>query len=149
MAFTFTGYNSLLRTWHDGTVDADTDIIKLALLTSSYNPDLLLHTIFGDVAASELPAANGYAAGGLQLTNTVVNQDAFDADDVIFVNLGSPVNVTFRYGILYVDETKNGIVRPLIGLILFDDTPADVIVSASNYGIQWSAAGIIRYAYIA
>ena len=148
MAFTFTGYSSLLQRWHDGTIDADNDPIKLALITNAYIPDFAAHTIFADVSAEELPAGNNYAAGGIQLTNPVVSVLGFDADDLTFVNLGSPAAVTFRYGILYVDATVNLIVQPIMGLILFDDTPADTIVASANFGVQWGTAGIFTFAFV-
>jgi hypothetical protein len=148
MAFQFDLYNSLLRTWHDGTLDGDDDDIKVALLSSAYVPDLVSHSIFADVSAAELPSANGYTAGGLLLTNKSVTDASFDADDITFVNLGSPASVSFRYGVLYCDQTKGSVVKPLMGLVLFDNTPADIVVAASNYSVQWSNAGIIGYSKV-
>jgi hypothetical protein len=50
----------------------------------------------------------------------------------------------FRYGILYAEKTivSPAIVNPLIGYILFDNTPADKVMVAVDYYVIWNANGI-------
>jgi len=153
MASSFTLYSSLRKYVMDGTINLLTDTIKLALVTSSYTPSVA-HDILADVLASPSPEveaiaspSNGYTAGGEALTGqAVTNTDSpsagkFDANDVTWTALSA----TFRYGILYAEKSVGSpaIVNPLIGYILFDTTPADIVVSALDWTVQWSANGII------
>ena len=146
MAITISIYNSFKEFMGDGTIDLDADTLKLALVQSAYTPSAA-HTIFGDIT-NELTTANGYTAGGKSLTNVTWTRSGgtvvLDADNVAWANLGDPASVTFRYGVLYVNATRGGIVNPLIAWILFNDTPADVVVAAVNpWTVAWNAAGIL------
>lgn len=151
MATTFTLYNSFLKYIANGTIDLDTNTIKVALVTSAYTP-ALTHDVLADVLSSPSPEvvavaspSNGYTSGGASLSGaTVTLSDSptlskFDADDLTWTNL----TATFRYGIVYASGTLNGVLNPLIGYILFNDLPADISVGGVNYTIQWSASGII------
>lgn len=153
MASSFTLYNSFLKYVGDGTIDLDTDTLKLCLVTSSYTPDVT-HDVLADVLTSPSPEveavaspANNYTTGGEELTTvslTLTDSPAacvLDADDVEWTSL----TATFRYGILYVDKEVSPIVDPLIGYILFDTTPDDVTVSGVNFKCEWSASGIVKY----
>jgi hypothetical protein len=70
----------------DGSVDLDTDTIKVMLVTSSYTPNQDTHD-FKDDVTNEVAGA-GYAAGGATLANETVtadntdNEGVVDADDV-------------------------------------------------------------------
>lgn len=151
MASSFTLYGSFRKYTLDGTIDLDTDTIKLMLVTSDYTPDLA-HTVLADINASPDPEvvavaspSNGYTQGGKALTGQAVTNSntagKFDADDLTFTAL----TATFRYGILYAEKSigSPAIVNPLIGYILFNTTPADVVVSGVDWLCQWSANGII------
>ncbi len=153
MAASFTLYNSFLKYVGDGTIDLDTDTLKLCLVTSSYTPDVT-HDVLADVLASPSPEVeqvdspdNGYTTGGVELTTVSLTlsdspaQCVLDADDVIWTSL----TATFRYGILYVAKSISPIENPLIGYILYDTTPDDVTVSGVNFSSQWSASGIVKY----
>jgi len=145
-------YNSLLKYLGDGTINLETDTIKLALVTSDYVPDLT-HDVLADVLASPSPEVvavaspnNGYTAGGKALasqTFTLADSPAkstFDAANLTWTAL----TATFRYGILYAEKTVGSpsVVNPLIAYILFDDSPADIVVSGVDWLVQWDAAGI-------
>jgi hypothetical protein len=151
MASSFTLYGSFRKYALDGTINLDTDTIKLMLVTSDYTPDLA-HTVLADINASPDPEvvavaspSNGYTKGGQALTGQAVTNSTtagkFDADDLTF----SALTATFRYGILYAEKSigSPAIVNPLIGYILFNTTPADVVVSGVDWLCQWSANGII------
>jgi hypothetical protein len=154
MASELTFYNKFKQYIMDGTLDLDANTIKLMLVTSAYTFDAE-HDVLADVKASPDPEVvaiaspdNGYTAGGETLVSPTVSftdspsQGIFDAEDISWMAL----TATFRYGILYASGTLNGIVDPLIACILFDNTPADVVVSGIDYVAQWSANGIFTLA---
>ncbi len=151
MATTFTLYSSFRKYVMNGTVNLESDTIKVALVTSSYTPDVS-HDVLADVLGSpscEVEAiaspSNGYTQGGNEVTGkTVSNTDSpsqgvFDGNNVSWAEL----TATFRYGIVYAQKSVSPVENPLIGWILFDDTPDDIVLSASNFTIQWNVAGII------
>lgn len=147
MAASFTLYSSFRKYVMDGTINLATDTIKLMLVTNAYTPSIA-HDVKADVNASpdpELTNGDGYTTGGTEvLTKTVTNTDSpsqgiFDAADTEWASLTK----TFRYGILYAVKTVSPIVNPLIGYILFDTTPADIVLSASKFTVQWNTGGII------
>jgi hypothetical protein len=151
MATTLTFYNKFKKYIADGTIDLDTNTIKVALVTSAYTPDPA-HDVLADVLASPSPEVvpiaspdNGYDAGGAALTGQAVthtdspSQAVFDADNLTW----SLLTATFRYGIIYASGTLNGILNPLIGYLLFNDAPADISIAGINFTIQWNAGGII------
>jgi len=136
---------------NQGVINLYSDTIKLALVTSSYTPDLDNDTVWADVSANEVANGDGYATGGATLANKTLARSTwkttFDADDVVW----SALTKTFRYGVLYIDGTKSdpqggpNIVNPLLAYILFDDTPADISVSGVDYTVQWSTLGVINF----
>jgi hypothetical protein len=151
MASTLTLYNKFKQYIMDGTIDLDTNTIKIALVTSSYTP-AATHDVLADVLASPSPEvvavaspSNGYTQGGAMLAGGAVtftdspSQAKFDATDLTW----SALTATFRYGIIYASGTLNGVVDPLIGYILFNDDPADITVTGIDYTIQWSSSGIL------
>jgi hypothetical protein len=68
----------------------------------------------------------------------------FDAADLSWTAL----TATFRYGILYAEKSVGSpaVVNPLIGYILFDTTPANIVVSGVDWLCQWNASGIFDLA---
>ena len=131
-----------------GVINLATDPFKLALVLNTYTPDLDLHTVWADVSAHEVADGDGYTAGGASLAGqTLTRSDwltTFDANDITFLALTK----TFRYGVIYLNDTKvfgGNIVKPLYAYILFDDTPADIVLNGVDYVIQWSSLGIGRY----
>ncbi|MEN6375576.1 MAG: hypothetical protein ABFD75_12480 [Smithella sp.] len=147
MASSITLFNKLTEYLAKGIINLETDTIKLALLTSSWTADATLD-IFGDITASPSPEASGsgYTQGGSALTSQTVTltdspaKTVFDAADLTFTAL----TATFRYGILYANKSTGSpaIVDPLIAYILFDTSPADIVVSGVDWKVQWNAAGI-------
>jgi hypothetical protein len=144
-------YKKLKKYLADGTIDLDSNSLYLLLVTNSYVPSLS-HAVLADVIGSPSPEVeaigspdNGYDTGGALIANKTLteiaspSQLAFDADDVTWTAL----TATFRYGILYASGTLNGVVDPLIGYLLFDNTPADITVTGIDYTVQWAATGII------
>lgn len=134
-----------------GVINLATDSFKLALLDSAYTPDLGNDKVWADVSGHEVAVGDGYTAGGEALTGVTLTRvgaiTTFSADDVTWIELTK----TFRYGVLYVDATKadpgggGDIVKPLYAYVLFDDTPADIEVSGTDWVVQWSSAGISKF----
>lgn len=110
-----------------GTVDFDTDTLKMALVLSAYTPSLT-HDEWADVSGSEHTNANGYTTGGATVTGSVTSAGST-------TKLTASGNTTWtasggalaaRYAVLYKSGTANGLTNPLIGYVLLDTTPADV-----------------------
>lgn len=142
MTTVVTIYNSFREYVADGTVDLDNDTLKLALVTSGYSTPSTSHTIWGDVSANEVAAGAGYTTGGASLTQTWVRAGGIttlDSPDITFTALTK----TFRYGVIYANVTRGGIVNPLILYYLFDNTPADIVVAGVNWTVTFSAGGIL------
>jgi hypothetical protein len=156
MASSITFYNKFKKYILDGTIDVAHDTIKVMLVTSAYTFDAT-DDILADIIISPSPEVtavaspdNGYTTGGEALTGQAVtftdspSQSKFDANDVTWTAL----TATFRGAVIYASGTlgDDNVVDPLIAYILFDTTPADVVVNGINYTIQWSANGIFTAA---
>jgi len=133
-------YNSFKKFIMDGTIDLDSDTIKVALVTSSYTPDQDAHDYFDDVQSYEV-SGDGYTAGGQALSNKSVTQDntndrgVFDADDVTWSNS----TITARGAVLYKD-TGTASSSPLI---CYFDFGEDKSSNNGDFTIQWDADGIL------
>lgn len=133
-------YNSFKKKIMDGSIDLDTDTIKVALVTSSYTPDQDAHDFFDDVT-NEVNGT-GYTAGGATLASVVVsadntdNEGVFDAADVTW----STSTITARGAVIY-KSTGTASTSPLIAYI---DFGADKTSSAGNFTIQWNSEGILN-----
>lgn len=135
-------YNSFKKKIMDGSIDLDTDTIKVALVTSSYTPNQDLHDFFDDVT-NEV-SGTGYSAGGASLANKAVTQDntnnkgVFDADDVTW----STSTITARGAVLY----KSTGTPSTSALICYIDFGSDKSSAGGNFTIQWNASGILTLA---
>ena len=124
----------------DGSIDLDTDTIKVALVTSSYTPNQDTHEDFADVT-NEV-TGTGYTAGGAALANKAVTKDTtdnegvFDADDVTW----SSSMITARGAIVYKDSGT----ASTSWLVCYLDFGSDQSRSAGNFPIQWNAEGILN-----
>jgi hypothetical protein len=133
-------FNSFKKKIMDGSIDLDTDTIKVALTTSSYTPDQDAHDFFDDVT-NEV-SGTGYSAGGATLANKAVtadntdNEGVFDADDTTW----STSTITARYAIIY-KSTGTAATSPLIAAI---DFGSDKTSTAGTFTITWAAEGILN-----
>lgn len=134
-------YNSFKRDIMNGSIDLDTDTIKLALVTSTYTPDQDAHDNFDDIT-NEVAAGGGYTAGGEALANKAVtvdntdNEGVFDADDVTW----AASTITARGGVLY----KSTGVASTSKLICYLDFGSDKSSSSGNFTVSWAAEGILN-----
>jgi len=141
MAVSFTKYTSYDQYVHSEIIDLNnTGKVMLALVTSSYTFSAA-HTVWGDVSANEVATGDGYTTGGVALASLSVNSTRFDSADPSWTGLTK----VFRYGVLYINETVNGIVKPLIGCILFDTTPANITMTGGTFTCQVDSDGWITF----
>lgn len=133
-------YNSFKRDIMNGSIDLDTDTIKVALVTSTYTPDQDAHDNFDDVT-NEV-SGTGYTAGGAALGSKVVsvdntdNEGVFDAADATW----STSTITARAAVLYKDTGTPSTSK----LICYIDFASDQISSAGDFVIAWNAEGILN-----
>jgi hypothetical protein len=134
-------FNSFKRDIMNGSIDLDTDTIKVMLVTSSYTPDQDTHTKRSDIT-NEV-SGTGYSAGGASLANKAVsadntdNEGVFDADDVTW----SSSTITARGAVLY--KARGG-ASSADELIAYIDFGSDKSSSNGNFTLQWAAEGILN-----
>lgn len=133
-------YNSFKQKIMDGSIDLDTDTIKVALVTSSYTPDQDTHEDFADIT-NEV-SGTGYTAGGQALANKSVSKDntdnegVFDADDVTW----SSSTITARGAVVYKDTGTPA----TSWLVAYYDFGSDKTSTSGDFTIQWGAEGIVN-----
>lgn len=120
-------YNGMSEYLGDGTVDLDNDTFVITLHTSAYTP-AGTHDTPADLT-NEVANANGYTTGGQALANVTWTRSGavttFDSDDAIWTASGG--SITARYAVLR--DTTAG---KLVGYVLLDDTPADLVATDGN-----------------
>lgn len=132
-------YNSFKQKIMDGSIDLDTDTIKVALVTSLYTPDQDSHEDFADV--SNEVTGTGYTAGGVELTGKTVTKDntnnrgIFDAGNASWEN----VSITARGAIVYKSTGDSS----TSWLICYLDFTEDKTADAVNFTIQFNSNGIL------
>lgn len=133
-------YNEAKTSFGKGEIAWATDTIKVALLDSTYTPNIDTHVYFSDISGEI--TGGGYTAGGYTLaskaatTDTTNNRAEFDAADV---SITSFTNV-FRYLVVY----KSTGVAATSRLICYIDLGSNVTVTNSTYTITWNAEGIFQ-----
>lgn len=134
-------YNSFKRDRDNGSIDLDTDTIKVMLVTSAYTPNQDTHTKRSDIT-NEV-SGTGYTAGGATLANKSVtvdntdNESVFDADDVIW----STSTITARGAVLYKSRGGASSADELIAYIDFGE---DKSSGGGDFKIEWDAEGILN-----
>jgi len=119
-------YDSFAEAIGDGTIDLDSDILKMALFTDTYVPNVATDTQYSGLTG-EVAGGNGYTATGKTLPNVTLDRSAnvatLDADSVQWDATGS--GFTFRYAVLYSGVAGNN----LIGYL---DFGSNIVVAAGN-----------------
>jgi len=136
-----TFYNNATKDILDGTIDLDSDTIKVSLHTSSYSPTGT-HDFFNDLT-NEVTGSN-YTAGGNTLGSTAVttvttNDAMFDAADVTWSSHASGFS-TARYAVIY-KSTGTASTSPLVGYIDFVSNQDNV---NNDLTIKWNTSGILQ-----
>lgn len=137
-------YNSFKADIMDGSIDLDTDTIKVVLVTSSYTPDIDAHTQYSHIT-NELSTGDGYTVGGATLANVAVTVDTandrakFDADDVTWTT----ASLTARGAIIYKYIDNEGSPADTSPLICYKDFGADITSTNADFTIVWDSDGIL------
>ena len=136
-----TFYNNATKDILDGTIDLDTDTIKVSLHTSTYTPSVA-HDFYNDIT-NEVTGSN-YTAGGETLgskaiTTVTTNDAKFDAADVTWSSHASGFS-TARYAVIY-KSTGTASTSPLVGYIDFVSNQDNV---NNDLTIKWNANGILQ-----
>jgi len=133
-------YNSAKTDLLNANVDYDNDTIKVALVTSSYTPNVDSHEFFSDITNEA--SGTGYTAGGETLTGKQITQDntdnegVFDAEDVTWASS----TITARGAVIY----KSTGTPSTSNLICYVDFGTDKSSSAGDFIIQWNSEGILN-----
>ena len=134
-------YNSFKQKIMDGSIDLDTDVIRVALVTSSYTVSQDDHEDYADIT-NEVANGNGYTTEGEILANAAVTKDntdnegVFDADDVAWTSS----TITARGAIVYKDSGT----AATSWFIRYIDFGSDQTSTAGTFTLQWNAEGIIN-----
>ncbi len=121
---------------------------KMLLLTNLFAPNDATDEILADLT-NEVANGNGYTTGGESLSNVTLTQTAgvvkFTADPVVWTASGGSIPA-WRYGYIYYNGTLDGVVSPLIGHFLGDNTPADIpaTTNGNTLTVTPNAAGIVQ-----
>lgn len=135
-------YNSFKRDIANGSIDLDTDTIKIMLVTSAYTPDIDAHTKRSDITNEVV--GTGYTAGGATLAsktvtaNNTTDKGVFDAADVVWTTS----TITARGAVLY--KSRGG-AASADELICYLDFTTDQISSSGDFNITFGATGIINF----
>lgn len=133
-------YNNFKKNIMNGNIDLDTDTIKVALVTSTYTPNIDTHEDFADITNEVV--GTGYTAGGNTLANAAVTADTtddegvFDADDTTW----STSTITARGAVIYKDTGT----PTTSWLIAYLDFTTDQSSSAGNFTISFGTEGILN-----
>lgn len=133
-------YNRGKRDLLNGTFDLLTSTIKVALVTSTYTPNIDTHHYFSDVT-NEVSGTN-YTAGGQALSNKSITEDDtndlsyFIADDTVWTN---STIAAARGAVIYYDTGTAG----TSSLIAYIDFVVDKSSSATDFTIIWPSNGIL------
>ena len=113
----------------------------LALMTSAWTPNAATQSLWADVSGNEIAAGNGYTAGGVALTGVTVTKStstvtfSYTGPTPKWTASGGSIPV-WRYGLIYVNATINGHIKPLAFYFLGDDTPADVPATSAGVSLD-------------
>ena len=131
-------YNNAIKFLMNGTLDLDSNTIKLALFSSSMTVDLAAHDTLSDISG-QIANGNGYTTGGATISGAaltaVTNGFKFSSNDVTWDASGGAIPA-WRYGVFYASGTLNGVVDPLIAYFVGDATPADVPATSDGNSLQ-------------
>ena len=109
---------------------------KIALLADTYTFDAA-DTTWASISAHEIPAGDGYTAGGLALGGSITVAGGiatYDTADATWPDLAA----TFAHAVIY-DPVGGG----LVACLTFSGGNA-ITTTGYDFIIQWSAAGIIQ-----
>lgn len=133
-----------------GSIDMDADTFKQGLYLSTSNAGTrgLATGVKADLT-NEHAAANGYTQGGQTLASVTWTEAAagtarFDAADFAPYESAVGGSIVARFMVTY-DDTPTSPLDPLVGFVLMDNAPADIIVTDTNdLNYTFAATGIFE-----
>ena len=119
--------------------------LKVALFASTSNIETLSLEFYTELT-DELATANGYTQGGKSIANLAISEAAgitkIDGDNVTWTAAGG--SITARYAGVY-DDVAVG--KPIVGYILLDNTPADLVaLDTQQFTVEWASGGVFNLA---
>jgi hypothetical protein len=109
--------------------------MKVALMKSTYSPNLDTNLRYSDIAAEELVAGGGYTVGGKSLTGKSVSYDATANEyNLLAADLSWGPGATFqtRYGVLYEGDTTDKYLWALLDFGALQD------ISNGTFLLDWA-----------
>ena len=123
---------------------ANTSNFRLALVTSSYVPNLSTDELWGSVSAYEIAGGTGYTTGGAPLTGVVLSQTGgvvtFTSAAYVWTASGGGISA-WRRGVIYYLGTLNSKLNPLMAHFLGDSTPQDVPTTTAGNTLTYTPSG--------
>ena len=123
------------------------DVVKVALMKTTYSINIDTDLDFGDIAASEIVATNYTSRGNALGTKAVAVDNAndrgeFDAADTVFSSLGNGSNDTFDQIVILRenDSTPTDASSPLVA----HATVASTLSNGGDVTLVWNAEGILQ-----
>jgi hypothetical protein len=147
---TFTLFDTVTLWEADGTdLLKASNAFQIGLSTVTQALTSAGQSLYGDLT-NELATANGYTLGGVVLTGVTITRSGgtttftWTGPVPLWTASGGGI-AAWRYAFIYVNATINGHVKPLVGFVLGDSTPADVPLTASpnTIGIVPGGSGLI------
>lgn len=132
----YTNFKSLTA---KGSVAPLTDTIKIALLKSTYTPNIDTDVFFSDIIANE-SSGTGYTSGGITLSGITETNDTTNHRGIITAPTATFTAVTFtdaRYAVIYKSTGVNS-TSPLMELV---DLVSTQTSSGGNFSVIWNATG--------
>ena len=145
MAVTAFWYTNGVKGFIDGTYKWKTtngSTFKMALCTSSYNPNQDTHVYYSDLTNEVSASGTNYSTGGATLTtydptvDTASNETRMDCADVTW----SAATFTARYAVIYQSTGTAGTST----LIAYVDFGEDKTVSAGTFTVTIATNGALK-----
>jgi hypothetical protein len=141
MAVTAFWYGNALLKALNKEIDWDSDVIKVALVTSTHVPNQDTHAYFSDITNEAV--GTGYTVGGQALASKTItytgatNVIALDAADTTWASS----TITARYAVIYDDTPATAATKPLLAYV---DFGVDQSSTNGNFTLTWDANGILK-----
>jgi len=138
----FIVYSNALLGVLNGSIDLDTDALRMVLVTDSYTPNQNTHDTWADVSANEA-TGTGYTASGKLLTASLAlasNVVTLDADDQTWTSS----TITAKYAVIVRDADGNGTLASTDAVIAYAalDTATSVSSTNADFVVSINASGV-------
>jgi len=139
-------YGSAVEKNNKGTLDLDSNAIRIVLLGTGYTPNQGTHATWADASANEI-TGTGYTAGGKLVTQTVTRSSlvvTFDCDDQSWT---SSTLSSVKWAALVRDADANGTLASTDDLIAYCELEVGGTVSTTGAAltITMNASGVFAF----